>query len=254
MSTTTRLVRVNSRFRASGTSSVFTYKFDTKLVDDIESIELISCQIPRLFSNIYPNINVFEVRVSGGQILGLVTIPPGNYTATELATAISTNTVSTFGFEVTYNETTKRFIFDSLNAYTLTGRLLPYLGIPNNSLNPFALEPGLTSAPYTCNLSGPNQVYLQSSFIASSSGCVDSPEQRSPYIPLIIPVDCSSIPYGFVINFERKAPGSSMIVYENLLSLRGIDISLLDEFGNELDLGETVSSDFVFRITVRTSA
>lgn len=243
--TTTRLVRVNSRFRAGGSSAVFSYRFDNVLVDDVQSIELVSAQIPRLFGNIYDNINRFSVLVTGGQVLGEVVVDPGQYTATELAASISLITEPRFGFSVRYDETLKRFIFDSLNDYTFTGRLLPYIGIPND----FPIEPGETPAPHVPNLSGVSQIYLQSEFIGGSN-CVDTPEE-SPYIPLITVINAAAVPYGFVINYERAAQGNSLIQFENLISLRGIDVSLLDQYGNAITLPPTSFSDFVFRIVVR---
>jgi hypothetical protein len=250
---TTYLVRVNSRFRSTGTASRFQYRFDTKLVDDIEKIELITAQIPRLFGNMYDNINRFSVLVTGSQLLGEVIIPAGQYTATQLAAAISADTMSRFGFEVLYNETTSRFVFDSLNDYTLVGRLLPYIGILDDETNAFVVSPGITVAPYPPTLSGPAEVYLESEFIAGSN-CVDSPEIRSPYIPLMCAIDCSAVPYGFNTHYERKTADNSSVFFENLISLRGIDIALLDQFGNDLTLPPNADSDFVFRVYIRTSA
>jgi hypothetical protein len=248
MAIQTKLVRINSRFRSSGDSSEFTYRFDTKLVDDVYSIELLTASVPRLFGNIYDNINVFSVLVSGSQVLGDVVVPPGQYTASELAATVSSLTGAMFGFELIYDETAKRFVVDSLNDYVFRGRLLPYLGVPHNE--DLVVEPGLTTLLNPPNLSGPTQIYLESEFIAAANA-VDTAEVKSPYIGLITAIDCSSVPYGFTCSYKKQAEASSSVTFENLISLRSIDISLLDVFGNKLTIPPNIDSDLVFRIYVR---
>jgi hypothetical protein len=100
-------------------------------------------------------------------------------------------------------------------------------------------------------LAGPNRVYLQSQFI-SGVNCVDT-QEAAQFIPLMQPIDCGSVPYGFNINFDAKLVESSLVNYRDsyqgqINSLRSIDIQLTDVFGNLLDMPSTVDSDFVFRM------
>jgi hypothetical protein len=244
-----RLLRINSRYRSAGTSSDFVYTLDNRLVDNISGIALISASIPRLFGNVYSPINVLTYTINNVRFDFVV--PNGQYTATQLAAILTTSP----DFDCRYNTESQRFEFSYgegpgviiIRAISSIGR---YIGLSDDLFLPELLV--FVPVQNVPQLAGPNRVYLQSQFI-SGVNCVDTEQGASQFIPLMQPIDCSAVPFGFNINYDVKLIESSLVSYRDtydgqMNSLRSIDLQLTDVFGNLLDMPSTVDSDFVFRM------
>lgn len=236
-----RLLRVNSRYRQeNGTNSNFQYIFNNQYADRCTSLTLQSASIPRLFGNIYAPNNVLSYTTLGFPGVTTITIPPGQYTATELAALFVTP-----DFTVAYTSPRFEFTFGlALGDITLlaSSTIAQLIGLTANTL----VAPGpAVLLPSPPSLGGPNQVYLQSGFLGNTR-CLDTP-QLANYIPLVTPIDCSAVPYGFNIGYTIYEKDVGRIVFdEQLGSIRSIDFQLTDEHGFELILPANANIDLVF--------
>jgi len=245
-----RLLRVNSRFAVSGYSnSNFLSNVESSLVTNVQSVTLLSASIPRLFTNIYSPINVLQYLVDGD--VYQITIPEGQYTADQLAKQIDLDpNLSCF-----YDDLTHRFIFGHTTVVVGTQILLAtsplanYIGLDEDiQLLPLTFF-SVNSPPA---LGGPNQVYLESQFLAQTNCCTSlGLLDATKNIPLIIPIDCSQVPYGFHINYEAKTK-LAQLTFNDLgvgsrVSLQNLDLSLTDQYGNHLNLPQNAFCDLVFK-------
>jgi hypothetical protein len=197
-----KLFRVNSKYRSSGTTSNFTMSFDARDLDTVQSVALLDATLNRKFPNIYsPNNKLVLVTRTAGPTDTSVTatIPEGQYTATELATALTGAILSAgvAGITVTYSAApVDRFSF----VWNGTGPGYFYVTVMTDVTSTYAtsqystisqslgvmadmqLTPNVPVLASTSPaLEGPNEVYIQSNLIAGSN-CVDVPALSS-YIP-----------------------------------------------------------------------
>lgn len=243
-----KLLRVNSKYRDSGSTNNFRMSFNAIDLDTIESISLLDATLNRAFPNIYAPINGFVIRITGaGPVVVDYTlaIPPLQYTALTLAAAIQTAITGMGITNVTVSYAAvpvDRFVF----TWDGTG---PQIGVSivtesDNSNATISNYIGVTStmvlvaatpqnAPSSPSLSGPDEVYIQSNIIASGN-CVDVPLLDS-YIPYIGKISYNNIPYGFTGVYQAT---EAQLYQENyklrsgLNSIRTFDIQLTDRFGN----------------------
>ena len=238
-----RLLRLNSRFRQEGgSSSDFVYNLGSsnRQVDSVYECCLISASVPRLYPNIYEPINLLTY--SDGPFEKALVVPQGQYTATELAAAISNQTID---FGVEYDQEKSRFVITSSSSITLhaSSPIAGYIGLTEDRQSlgvPYALQ-----APPS--LAGPPRLYIQSNFLANIN-CIESPDNVSEFIPLVSTIEASAVPFGFPISWEIKTIDSSRISFGGRASLRRIDIQICDEFGNVLPLPPNANVDLVFRV------
>jgi len=238
-----RLLRLNSRFRQEGgSSSDFVYNLGSsnRQVDSVYECCLISASVPRLYPNVYAPINLLSY--SDGAFERALVVPEGQYTATELAAAISNQTID---FGVEYDQEKSRFVITSSSSITLhaSSPIAGYIGLTEDRQSlgvPYALQ-----APPS--LAGPPRLYIQSNFLANIN-CIESPDNVSEFIPLVSTIEASAVPFGFPISWEIKTIDSSRISFGGRASLRRIDIQICDEFGNVLPLPPNANVDLVFRV------
>ena len=237
-----RLLRLNSRFRQEGgSSSDFVYNLGSsnRQVDSVYEIALISASVPRLYPNIYEPINLLTY--SDGAFERALVVPQGQYKATELAAAISAQTID---FGVEYDETQARFVITSPSSITLhaSSPIAGYIGLTEDRQS--------LGVPYTLqappSLAGPPRLYIQSNFLANIN-CIESPDNVSEFIPLVSTIEASAVPYGFPVSWEIATIESTRISFGGRASLRRIDVQLCDEFGNVLPLPSNAHLDLVFR-------
>jgi len=238
-----RLLRLNSRFRQQGgSSSDFVYNLGSsnRQVDSVYEVALLSASVPRLYPNIYEPINLLTY--SDGAFERALVVREGQYTATELAAAISAATID---FGVEYDEAQSRFVITASSSIRLhaSSPMASYLGLTEDRQSlgvPFALQ-----APPS--LAGPPRLYIQSNFLANIN-CIESPENVSEFIPLVTTIEASAVPYGFPVSYEIRTIDSSRISFGGRASLRRIDVQICDEFGNVLPLPPNAHVDLVFRV------
>lgn len=165
-------VEVNSQDRSrtqSYYSNNFRWEFRRPL-KDVVAIELVSGSIPADLYNVTPAWNKFMFAEGTGAKIK-VTLTPGQYTATEIATELQTqlNEVATINtYTVTHSDTTKRLTItgDTTTKFTFffqTG--LPYVdtintttGVVENILCPAKLL-GFDFYDYTSVVSGSTTVF-----------------------------------------------------------------------------------------------
>ena len=248
---TTRILRVNSKFRESGTACDFTYSLGDNIVATrITDLTLVSARVPRMFGNMYYPINQMDF-MREGELVSMF-VPQGQYTALTLATAMSAVMVD-LGVDVSYDVVNHLFVFVARSTQvTLLVRspIAAYIGLLQDTL--------LTNSPVSMTaqptLDGPNCVYLQSNDLSRSLHCVDS-RKVGTYIPLIAVIPCD-VPYGFTINYECRDVLAQQVSYrlsESYPNLTMFDLQLCDQYGNVLSMQENSYCDFVFKITVSMS-
>jgi len=236
-----KLIRVNAKYRSSGTTNNFMMKFDVRDLDAVKGISVARASLNRSFSNIYSPINLLSYDPNLGPNVTM-TIPSGQYTAATLATAITT--ASAGDWTVTYSPApVDRFVFTYNNGASGSANLLSsstianYIGLTSDVLVPGVATP--TTLPSPPSLQGPDVVYIQSQFV-SGSHCIET-LQNGSYIPYLAAIDFTNVPYGFSGYFEAKTPSVFQINYareSGTRSLMYFDIQLVDAFGNLLDLPE----------------
>ncbi len=241
-----KLLRVNARFRSSGTTGVFRSNFEARDLDAVRSISLLRATLNRTFPNIFAPINVINYNLDDFTS-GSITVPPGQYTSVQLAAAIQLAAGNLF--TVTYNTTTNRFIFTFNGSGLATAADLQasssianYIGLTANTLIPAVATP--TSLPSPPQLQGPATVYIESDWIAGSH-CVDS-AQNGSYIPFLGAIDFSAVPWGFDGVFISQTPIEYQVDFRRTSgsrSLNNFDIYLTDEFGNVLALPDNAFLD-----------
>jgi hypothetical protein len=266
----TRLLRVNNRYKDNLQSlSEFSINIPSPQLERVLKCSLQSAVIPRLFGNIYNGINIFRFYKiqPGGTNLFTYTIPAGQYNATELA-AVLNNLVGE-SLEITYNETSKRFVFINLSAATeyyidttTNDSICVYLGLSSDFLQALYFQTpsffiGITSENTAQNppsLQGPSTVYVQSTIIANNSTL--DVFQNGIMLPIVVPINCSTVPYGFVISYVTPTDTMWLLDYasdSSGISLRDIRVSLTDVFGNLLPFPDNAFSDFIFKLYFQDS-
>ena len=147
------------------------YFTSKKLV--VAGMKILSAEIPFVFDTVSTRNNTFTFTLAGTPTP--ITIPPGNYTGTTLATQLQTliQAVSA-GFLVTWSVTTLRF------TYTFSGAAVPWSFIfptgrqsayslmgflPNSST--LLVGPGSIVSPTAASPTGPYYLYLNSRTLGS---------------------------------------------------------------------------------------
>ncbi len=249
-----KVLRVNSKYRISGTTSHFTMQFNARELDTVQSVALLDATLNRNFPNIYSPINVLEIQVttiSGGTAY-LIPIPPLQYTATTLAAAMATaiSGAGILGITVTYAPfPVDRFVFnwDGSGSYLFVNVISDNLisGNPASTISNsiglmdnFFLLPNTPQSPSAPPaLEGPEEVYIQSPALIGSN-CADVPLLGS-YIPYLGKISFAQVPYGFTGVYQSTQAELQQVNYQyrfGVQSIRTFDIQLTDRYGNELPI------------------
>lgn len=254
-----RLIRVNPRYRSAGTTAAFTMSFESQDLDNIVACSCISATLNRAFPNVYPPISTLVVRWVDGsavQTTVSVVIPSGQYDVSTLPAAIQTaiqGAAAQFtGITVTYNTTTQRFVFTwdgtggavSINMPYYTTSTVDADGSPLSEFAPYIglmsrldlLATVATSTSTIPNLSGPDEVYIESEIICSTgTKCVDVPFLGSA-IPFVAQIKFNDVPYGFTGHYQSTQAELQALNYrkQGVWSLRTADFRLTDRYGNLL--------------------
>ena len=251
---TSKLLRINSKYRTSTSASNtdFQVVIASKDLENISKCVLVSATIPRLMTNIYPPFNFLYGVLNMGVNLAFE-IPVGQYTAEALALVIAAKVRAVVpSVIITYDEILKRFKFEATDP-AVTVLLYPdSIGQLIGISSPLTIQTqqAIVYAEGPTSLQGPSVIYIQSQFV-SNRNCLDISENGLS-IPLVIPLKCNKVPYGFDISYVSPNEETFMINYtvENTgsVNLRSIDIRLVDMFGNQLFLPPNFNVDLVFKV------
>ena len=151
------------------------------------------------------------------------TIPEGNYSATQLATAIHTLLENSEpSFTITFDSITNKYTFTDSDDFTLGGSCDYLLGLDGTSSS---VNNSLVST-YPCDLTGNNQIFLSINNLSTSN--ISSTTGGSTSIIGSVLVD---VPYGSVL-YYFNVPDNYFVSYEDALTFA--HVSLLGENGVSL--------------------
>lgn len=254
-------VRVNSKYKKSGeTNSKFSYDLvSSEACASVTSISLIQFSINRLFTNIYSGNNVLHFRYSGNDTY-FVVARPGQYTVEELCTemtlqltniqilpAVYVNLI--WAFDPTFNliSVKTNVVISGLNLVFEGSTLGPYIGLKLDDQNILSTPTYMNTFP---QLQGPDQIYVESSNLASGQ-CLDDPAQTGGSIPLLGVIPCGDVPYGYTVNHMVNEMSQRTVFTSNGQpgQLKRINIELTDKFGTLLNIPDTCYADLLFRVT-----
>ena len=227
-----RLLRVNSRFK-TGVETNTNFSFIYKSVN-ITSIQLLRFRCLRLFPNIF---SPYDTLIVNGTVYS---IPHQQYTATELAVAITALGL----FTCTLTADNKFQLTASGFGYTLSPTRLStlLLGFPDFDI---LVSPSVTSTNLPA-LQGPDPLYIEGDIALGN--CLDSEESNGGNIPLVWSVATNTVPYGFQIDYESNDPVSSQIDVKNgTLSNKRFLFRITDAFGHTLELPNN-AFDMFFKV------
>jgi hypothetical protein len=234
-----KLVRVNAKYKSSGTNNNFNIQFAVRDLDQVKAIAVVRASLNRSFPNIYAPINVLVLQPN---LLSpvVITVPPGQYTAVQLAAAIQTASGGTL--TVTYQVApVDRFQFTYLGPAASAALLVPdstigdYIGLTTTLILPaIGIPVNVDSSP---QLEGPSNVYIQSQLMCGSH-CIDVASNGS-YIPFLAAIDYSQVPFGYNGSFESKTPNWLQVKYlrnSGVRALMSFDVQITDPYGNLLPI------------------
>jgi len=240
------LVRITSLAKVgdSDTSSNFYINFENhKATHGISKIIVKAIDIPNVFYNIdnkgynVDNLgnNVYAYRDFQNNIQ-TITLPIGQYTIEELLTALNNLMAIPSKHTLSLNPTTKKVeILTTDGDFQVLGR-----GDGNTMINVLGFTPtsGLVSqylAPNFPDLSGISEVYILSNQLGQSNLLTSD----AITIPLLAHVPLT-VPFGGIEHYISHHPEIDDIVYPNYehgVSVRKVQIIIVDGYNNILDLG-----------------
>ena len=197
----------------------FIYKDEPDIIH--RQVQLLNAQIPYSFYVVNYTNNLFKYNLGTG--ITTVTIPPGNYQANTLITAIKT-AVGYAPFTIAISSINGKLTFSSDVAFTIynnfTYSIGSLLGFSSNSINN-SVSISLT-CPYPLNLLGIKNLQIRSSNLVMRN--VSSVQGGQTTLLASVPV--SAVPFGMIDYIDKG----------NLISLDNQD---LDDILIELIDGET---------------
>ena len=242
----TRLLRLNNKFKeVGGVNGDFRIVIPVTDLDNVAKITLLSASIPRLFGNVYKGISTMRYQLDTYPVRTVV-VPDGQYTATELAAVLNDLVV---GMDITYVDNHFVFFadFNDLTIFPGDDTINSYIGIPDGL---FVIWKATDIAPNIPQLQGPLAIYVQSNAIANNS-CLDV-LTNGLALPVVVPINISSVPYGFNIGWEAPTGDEWQLKYTQFpdgQTLRDLDIRICDCYGNVLSFPDNAYSDLVFKIS-----
>jgi hypothetical protein len=126
----------------------------------------------------------------------------------------------------------------------------PFIGMTSNILNVGGSGEDVVYMQSLPQLQGPDQIYVESSNLASGQ-CLDDPAQTGGSIPLLGVIPCGDVPYGYTVDHMVNEMSQRTVFTSNGQAgqLKRINIELTDKFGTLLNIPETCYADLLFRVT-----
>jgi hypothetical protein len=233
------LIRSKDKKLSTDSNSDFYVDFRPNITSQrvVKRAVLRSITIPNVVYNINSNNNVLVLGDSAPADITL-TITEGQYSLTELISAIETAWTASAGIGVltiTEDNITNKLTFangSNIKLYNIedmsTSTMSPYLGI----LNTVALASS-TEATGLPDLSGLKIVYIKSKFLSDNDVLHDSGDNIRP---IFCSVPCS-VAYGSILYYEPNDTELTSVNFGQGKKISGnVDIQLLDQNFNEIDL------------------
>ena len=207
-----------------------------------------SCDIPNVFYNIdnigYNFTNTGNnkfVWLDASNITQITTLPRGQYTISQLLTAINLILFPAYtpngSVKLIYNPITQKIEISNTSGQSfgisVNSTIAPYLGMLSDV--PWTTTSSVPFAGFP-NLAGIQEVYITSQKISDGSNMIVA---SNTMYPVILNVQMS-VPFGAFQHYETNHPEIDDIEYPSIsqgTSIRQVDIQLRDRFGNILDLG-----------------
>jgi len=256
---TNKLVQVNSAYRSSNSASNsdFSVDFRTVDLDNVTQVTMVKASLPRLFPNIWSVNNQIAIEHPAG-VNNLYTVPPAYYNVTTLTAALNTATAPIF-VTWAFNTVTNKFTatYSSVTTVTLLSNsalstIGPYIGLTSDVI--LGAPSDLPSQP---QLSGPDDVYINSQIVASNS-CIaasailsSQTETNISTIPFLGSISFADVPYGFVGRFDSSNLNICHIDFPYQASMRKINVKLTDFLGNVILLPDNCYFDMILQFTMR---
>lgn len=244
------LLRVNSKFkRATESESDFSYELvSSQAVASVTSISLIEFTVNRLFTNINASNNIIQF-YDFASVLITLTLPIAQYTVETLIVALNLLYVDwtwTLGADNRLVLTTVGTPINLLASSTLA----QYIGLTADLV--FVAETK-TMQSYP-QLQGPDEIYVQSSIMASGS-TLDDVTGTGGSIPLLGIIPCGNVPYGFTVNYQT--PETSQFTVTSMSGtpnqMKRLFIQITDKYGNLLNIPDLCHVDLLFKLTYMPS-
>ena len=249
---THNLLRVSSDFKQQGFSesnSNFQQCYNNIHANEgVFRVVMKSCDIPNVFYNIdqtgFSFLNTGNnklVWVNASNVITSSTIPRGQYSITQLLSAINLSLFPAYtpngSVKLIYNAITQKIEISNTSGQSfgisVNSTIAPYLGILSEVLWTTTISVPFAGFP---NLAGIQEVYITSQKISDGSNMIVA---SNTMYPVILNVQMS-VPFWAFQHYETNHPEIDDIEYASIsqgTSIRQVDIQLRDRFGNILDLG-----------------
>ena len=246
-------VRVNSKYRTSGTTSSFTCTYACPELRQCTSIALMSFTMTRSYFNVQSFNNSLVFNLNGTRTEKIV--PPGEYDAAMLVQVLNTFFQNTVYFEIVSSNGYDRLkaslfqqsVFPTTFSFDPTSSTMaPVLGLGWFLLN--QSSPTYTSSlPFS--LDGPG-LYVQLQGICDTSTCESAGNNpNSGWIPLLAKIATSyETSFGDHIVYEPHVPMEIRFDSLSPRSLQTLQVQLTDVYGNLHELPENTYCDFLLRV------
>jgi hypothetical protein len=266
-----KYINIDTRFRDEyNPGSLVNYNITLpERITEVKTILITNIEIPNSIYNISASIGNNSVKVTkeNTNVNKLVVLPDGNYTITELLTAINQELATVFSTDIYVTIVNNKFIFTA-NTYNYTvdftidehGNFDKYsprsklgwtLGFRSMNYN-ITYGKSLTSESFI-DLNGPRYLYLAiDEFTKGNQHSFISPLPKSfinKNILARITIDSNTWGFGKIIPSNIKSGNlvSDHRSYTGKTDLQKLNIQLLNEYGNPVDLN---GMDFSFCIEV----
>lgn len=231
------LLRISSKDRdpaLSRSPSDFTISFgNSPGVQSVKRVVVKQISIPNTVYNINPNNNQFQYKTATS--ITIVTVPVGQYSISQFKTAFE-SALSGVGMTIDLNNITKKYEFATTTPIEYLslaeGNLMgDVLGIQTGS----GADVGTFSANGLPNLSGLNEVYIQSNKLADNSNMISSANQATPVIACV-PLTSEFGGYTHYLSSHDILDEVQYASQRLGKNLQQIDIKIVDRDGNIVDL------------------
>ena len=244
-------VRVNSKYRTSGTSSSFTCTYNCPELRQCTSIALLNFTMTRSYFNVQSFNNSLIFNLNGTRTEKIV--PPGEYDAVTLVQVLNTFFQNTVYFEIVTNNGYDRLkvslfqqsVFPTTFSFDpASSTMAPVLGLGWFLLN--QSSPTYTSSlPFS--LDGPGLYVQLIQGPCDTSTCESSANPNTNFIPLLAKV-CSAYECSFGDHIVYEPHNPMVIQFDSPRCLQTISVQLTDIYGNLHELPDTYC-DFLLRVT-----
>ena len=236
----TKLIRISSRHRTSGTFSNFQVHLGqdhTRDIQNVRAVSLVSAMISNTHYNVNINNNSFVYNLTGGgETTG--TLPIGQYTTATLITALQAVLTDV---TITQDTLTNKLNFATTGSATLdffseedrpASTLAPVIGLYTS------ISLGTTSntdVDFVPDLSELDLVNIHTNI--SHGNCITTDTTRSQSSDIMASIPISSVWGVYNVFFENSSSSdNSKIIYDSPHSLSHIHIRLTDRDNNDITL------------------